>query len=148
LCFHASSIQVFFNKSTLFNCQVNIVNSQVEPPVTPYTDAGFRDIGIEPFSGGPERASSLGDLRLLSENIENWHNGAHARIQVATGVPMMNAAENIFYRVFWQLHFYIDDRFKEGLQQYEAEVHPDAFLNVSAIAAHIEVSHHSWVQEI
>ncbi len=125
-----------------------IVNPAVNPPVVPFTDAEFEDMGSSPFVGGPENVASLSDLEAFSTDIESWHNGAHARIQVATGVPMMNAAENIFYRVFWQLHFFIDDRFKVGLQQYEAAVHPGAFLNVSAIAAHIEIRHHSWVPRI
>ncbi len=105
-------------------------------------------MAIDPYGGGPDNIASLTGLQALSADIQDWHNGAHARIQVATGVPMMNAAENIFYRVFWQLHFFIDDRFKVALDQYEAEVHPGAFLNVSAIAAHIEVSHHSLVPTI
>ena len=125
-----------------------IVNPEVNPQVAPFTNAEFDGMGINPFAGGPENITSLNDLQDLSTAIEGWHNGAHARIQVATGVPMMNAAENIFYRVFWRLHFFIDDRFKVGLEQYEAEVHPGAFLNVSAIAAHIEASHHSWVPTI
>ncbi len=125
-----------------------IVLPQINPTVVPFTDAEFEDMGINPFGGGPENVASLNDLQAFSTDIEGWHNGAHARIQVATGVPMMNPSENIFYRVFWQLHFFIDDRFKVGLEQYETAVHPGAFLNVSAIAAHIEVSHHSWVPRI
>ena len=125
-----------------------IVNPQVNPPVDAFTDAEFEAMGIIPYGGGPDNFASLNSLQALSADIQGWHNGAHARIQVATGVPMMNAAENIFYRVFWQLHFFIDDRFKVALDQYEAEVHPGAFLNVSAIAAHIEVSHHSLVPTI
>ncbi len=125
-----------------------IVNPQVNPPVEAFTAAEFEEMGINPYSGGPDNIASLNALQSLSADIEGWHNGAHAGIQVATGVPMMNAAENIFYRVFWKLHFFIDDRFKVGLEQYEAEVHAGAFLNVSAIAAHIEVRHHSWVATV
>lgn len=125
-----------------------IVNSQINPPVAPFTKAEFSGMGITQFEGNPEKIASLNDLEAFSTNIEGWHNGAHARIQVATGVPMMNAAENIFYREFWQLHLFIDERFEARLQQYEAAVHTGAFLNVSAIAAHIEVSHHSRVPRI
>ena len=125
-----------------------IVNSQIDPPVVAFTDAEFANMNINVFGGGPQNITSLNDLEAFSTDIEGWHNGAHARIQVATGVPMMNAAENIFYRVFWQLHFFIDERFIVGLEQYETAVHANAFLNVSAIAAHIEVSHHSWVPRI
>ena len=125
-----------------------IVDPQVNPSIAPFTNAEFDGMGINPFGGGPENIASLNDLAAFSGNIQNWHNGAHQNIQAATGVPMMDPEENIFYRVFWQLHFFIDDRFKVGLQQYEAAVHPGAFLNVSAIAAHIEIRHHSWVPRI
>ena len=125
-----------------------IVNPQVNPPVVPFTDADFQGMQIVPFGGAPQNVGSLSDLQTFSADVEGWHNGAHAGIQVATGVPMMDAAENIFYRVFWQLHFFIDDRFKEALARYEQAVHQDAFLSVSAIAAHIEVRHHSVVPMI
>ncbi len=105
-------------------------------------------MGVLQFGGDPKTANSLEGLRAFSAEIESWHNGAHAAIQVATGVPMMNAAENIFYQAFWRLHLFIDNKFQAALQQYEASTHPDAFLNVSSIAAHIEVTHHTWVPEI
>ncbi len=125
-----------------------IVNSQINPQVIAFTDGDFTNMNINVFGGTPQNITSLSDLEALSSDIEGWHNGAHAGIQVATGVPMMDAAENIFYRVFWRLHLFIDERFIDGLQQYEAAIHANAFLNVSAIAAHIEVSHHSWVPRI
>ncbi|MCZ6652020.1 MAG: hypothetical protein O7D91_03220 [Planctomycetota bacterium] len=125
-----------------------IVNPRIGAPVEPFTTAEFAAMGVNPYAENPENTASLSDLAAYSADIQRWHNGAHASIQVATGVPMMNAAENIFYRVFWQLHLFIDEKFKVRLGQYEAEVHPNAFLNVSAIAAHIEVSHHAWVPRI
>lgn len=126
----------------------SIVNPQVDPQIVPFDDADFQGMGVNPFGGNPQNIASLRDLADFSDEIEGWHNGAHAAIQVATGVPMMNAAENIFYRVFWRLHFFIDDRFRVGLGEYGNTVHPGQFLDVLAIAAHVETSHHSWVPNI
>ena len=126
----------------------SIVNPQVNPQIVPFNDADFQGMNINPFGGNPQNIASLNDLVDFSAAIENWHNGAHAGIQVATGVPMMNAAENIFYRVFWRLHFFIDDQFRDGLDRYGNAVHPNQFLDTLAVAAHIETSHHSLVPDI
>ena len=66
----------------------------------------------------------------------------------ATGTPMMDASQNIYFRAFWQLHTYIDNLFQVALMRYGENVHPGQFLNVQAVAAHIETGHHSFVPSI
>jgi hypothetical protein len=49
---------------------------------------------------------------------------------------------------FWQLHFFIDERFETTLQQYGDQAHPNQFVIASAIAGHIEARHHGWMPRI
>ena len=87
-------------------------------------------------------------LVAFSTSIESWHNTAHMRIGSATGTPMMDPRQNIFFRAFWQLHFFIDDVFGVTLRQYGDRAHPGQLVIASAVAAHIEARHHGWVPRI
>ena len=124
-----------------------IVNPNIAVAIVPFADAEFVGMGGGGFVPGP-LPTSLAELEAFSQNIEAWHNNQHRLIGVATGVPMMDASQNIFFRPFWQLHFYIDDHFQDALNAYEAAAHPGMFLDPTAIAAHIEVGHHGWVRSI
>ena len=126
-----------------------IVAPAVDPAIEPFTEQEFRDMGVDLFQGDPSSVSTLGDLAAFSTAIEDWHNGAHMAIGTATGTPMMDPRQNIFFRAFWQLHFFIDDvQFGMALQQYGDRAHPGQFIIPSAVAGHIEARHHGWVPNI
>jgi hypothetical protein len=125
-----------------------IVLPAVEPTIEPFTDQEFQDMGVQLFQDDSTSVATLGELATFSGSIRSWHNDAHMGIQTATGTPMMDPRQNIFFRPFWQLHFYIDDRFQATLQQYGDRAHPGQFVISSAIAGHIETRHHGWVPAI
>ena len=126
----------------------SIVNPALNPGIEAYTKADFVEMGYDEFEGSAAGVDTLGELANFSTAFENWHNTAHLRIEADTGAPMMDARVNILYRAFWRLHYYVDDKFKVVLQQYGDSVHQGQFLNLEAIAAHIEIAHHSRVPSI
>ena len=126
----------------------DIVNPAIDPGVTPYTKADFEGMNYDEFGGTTDGVDTLQSLADFSSEIENWHNTAHRRIMAATGTPMMDPRQNIFFRPFWRLHLYIDGLFQVVLGQYGTAVHADQFLNLPIIAAHIEASHHNRVPSI
>jgi hypothetical protein len=103
---------------------------------------------VTPFQADLTNVDTLGELVSFSTSIESWHNTAHMSIGTATGTPMMDPRQNIVFRAFWQLHFFIDERFETTLQQYGDQAHPNQFVIPSAIAGHIEARHHGWVPRI
>lgn len=125
-----------------------IVNSTLTPRVVAFTNAQFTAMGVTPFSGATAGVDTLAELATFSGALESWHNNAHMRIGMATGAPMMDARVNIYYRPFWQLHLYIEALFQKVLKQYGAAAHPGQLVNATAVASHLEVSHHSWVPRI
>jgi hypothetical protein len=125
-----------------------IVLPAVEPTIEPFTDQEFQDMGVQPFQDDPANVDTLGRLATFSNSIRSWHNTAHGDIGQATGTPMLDPRQNIFFRPFWQLHFFIDDLFEATLQQYGKRAHPGQFVMTSAIAGHIEARHHGWVPAI
>ena len=68
--------------------------------------------------GDVQDAADLDGLVRYSEAIESWHNEAHMVIGDATGAPMMQPRINIFYRPFWGLHFFINEKFTTQLGSY------------------------------
>lgn len=117
-------------------------------PVVAFTVDDFNNMGVAPFGGNPTGLDTLAELATFSSTLESWHNTAHGGIGAATGVPMMDPRQNIFFRPFWQLHLYIDALFTTVLGQYGARNHPGQFVTDSAVAAHIEAAHHGWVPRI
>lgn len=91
---------------------------------------------------------ALGELAAFSAAIESWHNTAHGAIGSATGTPMMDARQNVFFRPFWKFQVLIDDLFEVVLRQYGDRAHRDQFVTAAAVAAHIEARHHGWVPRI
>jgi len=126
----------------------SIVNPQLQRQIAAFTPNEFQDMGAQPFPDDLANNDTLADLANVSSAIESWHNRAHGIIGRATGTPMMDASQNIFFRPFWQLHLYIDGLFQAVLQQYGNIQHPNQFVDAMAIAGHLEVSHHSWVPRI
>ena len=125
-----------------------IVGPAVDPAIDPFTDQQVQDMQVQPFQADLAGVETLEDLVSFSISVESWHNTAHMGIGMATGTPMMDPRQNIFFRPFWQLHFYIDDLFGVTLQQYGERAHPGQFVISSAIAGHIEARHHGWVPRI
>ena len=125
-----------------------IVNPVLDDGIIPYTAADFQDMNYDEFGGGTDGVDTLGGLVDISSAIENWHDTAHRRIETATGAPMMDARQNIYFRPFWRLHTYIDDLFQIVLQQYADNTHPELFLTLPMVAAHIETTHHNQVPGI
>jgi hypothetical protein len=125
-----------------------IVGPAVDPAIEPFTEQQFRDMGVQPFQADLAGVDTLEELVGFSISIESWHNTAHMGIGTATGTPMMDPRQNIFFRAFWQLHFFIDDTFAVTLQQYGERAHPGQFVIASAVAAHLEARHHGWVPRI
>lgn len=126
-----------------------IVNNQIQQPVVAFTASEFEAMGMQEYADiDPVTVDELGALVAFSLSLETWHNAAHSVIGNATGVPMLDARQNIFFRPFWQLHLYVDGLFQIVLGRYENRWHPNQFVDVSAVAGHIEVSHHGWVPSI
>lgn|SRR5829696_8249133 len=125
-----------------------IVNSQLTNPITAYTNEDLEGLGVQPFLENLANVDSIEELASFSSAIESWHNTAHGRLMTATGAPMMDPRQNIFFRPFWQLHLYIDAFFVRVLDQYGDRVHPGEFVTPTAIPGHIEARHHGWVPRI
>ena len=125
-----------------------IVGPALSQPVEAYTPEDFNDLGVPPFNADTSRVDTLAEMVTFSDGIENWHNGAHGGIAAATGTPMMDPRQNIFFLPFWRLHLFIDDRFVDVLRQYATRAHPGQFVVDGAIAGHIETRHHGWVPRI
>ena len=124
------------------------VGAGVKPPIKAFTTAEFQGMNVQPFVFDLAGTDTLADLATFSTAIENWHNTAHMGIGMATGVPMMDPRQNIFFRPFWQLHFFINDLFNTALGQYASAGHPGQFVTDDAAAGHVEARHHGWVSRI
>jgi hypothetical protein len=51
---------------------------------------------------------------------------------MATGHNLMNPRTNVHLPEFWQLHYFINDRFEEQLAHYSADAVPDSVANLEA----------------
>lgn len=138
LLFHARVVRYF----------TQIVGPVLNPPITAYTAPDLQNMNVQPFQFNVAAVDTLSELASLSSAIEGWHNTAHTRIGSATGAPMIDPRQNIYFRPFWRLHFYIEDVFQAALAQYASRNHPGDFLTPMAVASHIEVAHHGWVPRI
>ena len=106
------------------------------------------DLGVAPFSTNLDNVDVLAEMAAFSTAIESWHNTAHGTLGAATGTPMHDPRQNIFFRPFWQLHLYIDGLFATVLRQYGDRAHAGQFNVPIAITGHIEARHHGWVPRI
>lgn len=87
---------------------------------------------------------NLQSLANFSLAIETWHNEAHMAIGMAFDIEdeMMDPTVNIYYREFWRLHYFINDRFLREIRRY------DSVGSVAAKIERIERDHHDSVHEI
>jgi hypothetical protein len=138
LLFHARVVRSF----------KTIVLPNINPPIQAFTEQDFRDMRATPFKYDVASVNTLAELVTFSTALESWHNGAHAGIETATGAPMMDPRQNIFFRAFWRLHFFIDDLFATTLEQYGNAAHRGEFVTPAAVASHLEARHHGWVSRI
>jgi len=138
LLFHTRVVR-YFNQ---------IVAPRVQPQIQPFTATDYQDMRVRLFEYDLHSVDALAELVDFSTAIESWHNTAHMGIGSATGTPMMDPRQNIFFRPFWRLHRYIDDLFVQALGQYGDRAHPNQFVTASAIASHLEAAHHGWVPRI
>ena len=92
-------------------------------------------------------SQSLGDLENYSAAVEGWHNDAHMIIGEVTGLDMMDPLANVFFTEFWNLHFFINERFEEQLGFYASASHPQ-LRRKAKIVEHIEDQHPSTVARI
>ncbi len=125
-----------------------VVNPTLQTPVTPFSDGDFQTMGVQPFQANLGGIDALDELAAFSSAIESWHNTAHGGIASATGTPLMDPRQNIFFRAFWQLHLYIEEFFVQILDQYGDSAHPGQFVAPDLVASHIETAHHGWVPRI
>ena len=112
--------------------------------VTAFTTTQLSNFGAPYNVNVTVTQGDLAGLRAFSTEIQNWHNGAHRSIQMATGLNMMNAGTNIYLREFWKLHYFINAQFERKLRNYR---HIPT-QSISTVIAHIESSHHSAVPRI
>lgn len=124
------------------------MNNPLNLDIAAFKEADLQAMGVSPLTTGTTGVDTLGELSAYSNAVETWHNSAHGRIEMATGVPMMDARVNIFYEVFWKLHKFIEARFRIVLTQYANRAHPGALATPFAAASHIESAHHNWVVRI
>ncbi len=87
--------------------------------VRPYTAADFRNFGWPYDVAAQAQHGDIDSLAAFSSEIEGWHNEAHMALMDATGTPMTDPAQNIFYPPFWRLHYVMNARFLERLATYD-----------------------------
>jgi hypothetical protein len=87
--------------------------------VRPFTTADFANFGWPYQVTTTATDGDIESLAAFSLDIERWHNDAHMAIGMATGTPMMDPEENIRYLPFWRLHYFIDARFLDQLDNYD-----------------------------
>lgn len=89
------------------------------------------------------QSKSIQDLESYSAQIEAWHGDAHMEIGMAENIPMMDPLVNINFTQFWNLHYFINAKFKDELQSYIKAAHPGLNLSTaSKIIEHLEGKGH------
>jgi hypothetical protein len=87
--------------------------------------------GIKPFSTQqlkkykaaysvkvPIAQADLASLEEFSFELEAWHNDAHMNIGTAIHKNLMSPRTNVKIPQFWQLHYFINDRFEDKLKNF------------------------------
>jgi hypothetical protein len=124
--------------------------------VTPYFVSYFNPGGKFGSQGadwndwmsGIQPSTNLNALQDFSARIESWHNESHHILERATSVPMMDAARNIFFTEFWNLHFLINEAFEVEMYYYGNAAHQGLFRRPSDVVNHIENQHVSVIGRI
>ena len=86
--------------------------------VTPFTTSQLTGFHVPYNVAVNVPQQDLTHLEEFSQDIEFWHNNAHMGIGMAVHKNLMNARTNVRLVEFWQLHFFINDRFEEKLATY------------------------------
>ena len=88
--------------------------------ITPFTTADFTTWG-QPYNVGVTvRNGNLGDFENFSADMDAWHNNAHMAVGMHFHVNLMAPKTNVRLVQFWQLHYFINDRFEQQLANFGA----------------------------
>jgi hypothetical protein len=112
--------------------------------VTAFTTTQLTNFGAAYNVNVTMGRGDIAALRAFSSAIQSWHNGAHMRIQAATGLNMMDAGTNIYLREFWRLHYFINAKFESKLRSYRQV----STQSIPTVIANIESNNHSLVSRI
>jgi hypothetical protein len=66
------------------------------------------------------RQGDVASMEEFSGEIEAWHNNAHMAIGMFFHKNLMNPKTNVRLVQFWQLHYFINDRFEEKLGDFRS----------------------------
>ena len=77
-------------------------------PVQPSPLAAFPGF----LNNANQIVSDVGTLQQYSAALEGWHNQVHQ----AVGGTFLDAARNIYLRIFWEFHVFLNERFGDALQ--------------------------------
>lgn len=92
-------------------------------------------------------SKTLQDLIIYSQRIEDWHNFAHGSLMMVSGLPLHDASVNIFYALFWDLHFFINNLFEKELRSFARSSHLGVNTPVK-IVQKLETDHHDILPDI
>jgi hypothetical protein len=76
-------------------------------PVQPATPFPFPSA----LASAAQSVSGVQELQDFAEDLERWHNGVHNSI----GGTFVNPTRNVFQRLFWQFHTFLDGQFEVAL---------------------------------
>ncbi len=112
--------------------------------VKSFRPADFTKFGASYTVTTHAREGDLESVAAFSLEAERWHNDAHMAIGMEFGIEneMMDPAVNIYYREFWRLHYFINDRFVRELKKFDRAGAPPAKIRG------IEENHHNDVHKI
>lgn len=90
--------------------------------IRPFRAVDFTNFGWSYNVTARAQANDIDSLAGVSLAIESWHNDAHMAVGEAFGIAndMMNPRVNIYYREFWRLHYFINDKFLAQLRRYDS----------------------------
>ena len=86
--------------------------------VVPFTMAQLAADGADYNVNVAVRKDNVSSLEDFSSELEVWHNNAHMAIGMHFHINLMNPKTNVRLVQFWQLHFFINDRFEEALATF------------------------------
>lgn len=105
------------------------------------------DADWDAHMNGVQPSKTLQDLFRYSKRIEDWHNFAHDSLMMVSGQPLHDASVNIFYPLFWDLHFFINNQFEKQLRSFASAVHLGVNTPVK-IVQKLETDHHDILADI
>lgn len=76
-------------------------------PVQPSSIAPFPPV----LGTAAGSVTDTASLREFSEDLEGWHNAVHN----AVGGRFLDPVRNVYQRIFWQFHLFLDGQFESAL---------------------------------